>query len=59
MRLANRWVKPCKGFVPKGNAILVQSPIWMGCSGQPRFLSRSDVVKLDFIIYHLYLTGTA
>ena len=22
-RLANRWVKPCKGLVPKGNAILV------------------------------------
>ena len=22
-RLANRWVKPCKGLVPNGNAILV------------------------------------
>lgn len=27
MRLANRWVKPCKGLVPKGSVILVQSPI--------------------------------
>lgn len=30
MRLANTWVKPCKGLVPKGNAILVQS-LTLGC----------------------------
>ena len=44
MHLANRWVKLYKGNdFPNSNAILVK----------PRFLSRSDVVKICFYLPYI------